>query len=49
MTPSLLNITPERAAAVAAKAETASALLADIAADWSPAASPTASAPRTWC
>jgi phosphoadenosine phosphosulfate reductase len=37
MTPSLLNITPERAAAVAAKAETASALLADIAADWSPA------------
>lgn len=38
MTPALLNITPELAASTAAKAETARALLADIAGSWSPAA-----------
>ncbi|WP_170873101.1 phosphoadenylyl-sulfate reductase [Azonexus hydrophilus] len=38
MTPALLNITPELAASTAAKAETARALLADIAGNWSPAA-----------
>jgi len=37
MTPSLLNITPELTASVAAKTAAAQALLADIAADWSPA------------
>ena len=37
MTPSLLNITPELTASVAAKTIAAQALLADIAADWSPA------------
>mgnify|MGYP006325998049 FL=1 len=36
MTPSLLNITPELTASVAAKTTAAQALLADIAADWSP-------------
>ena len=36
MTPSLLNITPELTASVAAKTAAAQALLADIAADWSP-------------
>jgi len=38
MTPALLNITPELAASTAAKADTARALLADIAGQWSPAA-----------
>lgn len=38
MTPALLNITPELAASTTAKAETARALLADIAGSWSPAA-----------
>ncbi|MDP3537635.1 MAG: phosphoadenylyl-sulfate reductase [Azonexus sp.] len=37
MTPSLLNITPELTASVAAKTLTAQALLADIAGKWSPA------------
>ena len=37
MTPSLLNITPELTASVAAKTSLAQALLAEIAADWSPA------------
>ncbi len=37
MTPSLLNITPELTASVAARTAAAQALLADIAADWSPA------------
>ena len=37
MTPSLLNITPELSASVAARTVAAQALLADIAADWSPA------------
>ncbi len=37
MTPSLLNITPELTASVAAKATAAQALLADIAGNWSPA------------
>lgn len=37
MTPNLLNITPELTASVAAKTAAAQALLADIAADWSPA------------
>ncbi|MBP5998422.1 MAG: phosphoadenylyl-sulfate reductase [Azonexus sp.] len=37
MTPSLLNITPELTTSVAAKTAAAQALLADIAADWSPA------------
>ena len=37
MTPSLLNITPELTASVAAKTAAAQALLADIAANWSPA------------
>ena len=37
MTPSLLNITPELTASVAAKTIAAQALLAEIAADWSPA------------
>ena len=36
MTPSLLNITPELTASVAAKTTAAQALPADIAADWSP-------------
>ena len=36
MTPSLLNITPELTASVAAKTAAAQALLADIAANWSP-------------
>ena len=38
MNPTLLNVTPELAAAVTAKAADAQALLAGIAADWSPAA-----------
>ncbi|MBK7898664.1 MAG: phosphoadenylyl-sulfate reductase [Azonexus sp.] len=38
MTPNMLNLTAELAHAVAAKAEKAQALLATIAADWSPAA-----------
>src|SRR5574343_991009 len=38
MTPSLLKITPELTASVAAKTATAKALLADIAGSWSPAA-----------
>ncbi len=37
MTPNLLNITPELTASVAAKTAAAQALLADIAAEWSPA------------
>lgn len=37
MTPALLNITPELTASVAIKTAAAQALLADIAADWSPA------------
>ena len=37
MTPSLLNITPELTASVAAKTAAAQALLADIAGNWSPA------------
>ena len=37
MSPGLLNITPELTASVAAKTIAAQALLADIAADWSPA------------
>jgi hypothetical protein len=37
MTPSLLNITPELTASVAAKTVAAQALLAEIAGDWSPA------------
>ncbi len=37
MTPSLLNITPELTASVAAKTVAAQALLADIAGNWSPA------------
>lgn len=37
MTPSLLNITPELTASVAAKTLAAQALLADIAGNWSPA------------
>jgi hypothetical protein len=37
MTPSLLNITPELTASVAAKTVVAQALLAEIAGDWSPA------------
>jgi phosphoadenosine phosphosulfate reductase len=37
MTPSLLNITPELTASVAEKTRAAQALLANIAADWSPA------------
>ena len=37
MTPSLLNITPELTASVAEKTIAVQALLADIAADWSPA------------
>ncbi len=38
MTPSLLKITPELTASVAAKTATAQALLADIAGNWAPAA-----------
>lgn len=38
MTPALLNITPELTASVATKAKAAQSLLADIAANWSPAA-----------
>jgi len=38
MTPSLLNITPELTASVAAKTAAAKTLLADIAGSWSPAA-----------
>ncbi|MBS1140875.1 MAG: phosphoadenylylsulfate reductase (thioredoxin) [Proteobacteria bacterium] len=38
MTPSLLNITPELTASVAAKTKTVKALLADIASNWSTAA-----------
>ncbi|HQU78570.1 MAG TPA: phosphoadenylyl-sulfate reductase [Azonexus sp.] len=38
MTPSLLNITPELTASVAAKTAAAQALLADIAANWAPVA-----------
>ncbi|MCB4361447.1 phosphoadenylyl-sulfate reductase [Quatrionicoccus australiensis] len=38
MTPSLLKITPELTASVAAKTATAQALLADIAGNWTPAA-----------
>jgi phosphoadenosine phosphosulfate reductase len=38
MTPSLLNVTPELSASVAAKTAAAHALLADIAGRWSPAA-----------
>ena len=38
MTPSLLNITPELSASVAAKTAAAHALLTDIAGHWSPAA-----------
>lgn len=38
MTPSLLNITPELTASVAAKTKTVKALLADIATNWSSAA-----------
>jgi len=38
MTPSLLNITPELTASVAAKTAAVQALLADIAGHWSPAA-----------
>ncbi|HZX31316.1 MAG TPA: phosphoadenylyl-sulfate reductase [Rhodocyclaceae bacterium] len=37
MIPSMLNITPELAASTAAKTDLAHALLADIAANWSPA------------
>src|SRR5574343_467390 len=37
MTPSLLNITPELTASVATKTQAVNALLADIAANWSPA------------
>jgi len=37
MTPSLLNITPELTASVATKTSAARTLLAEIAADWSPA------------
>jgi phosphoadenosine phosphosulfate reductase len=37
MIPSMLNVTPELAASTAAKTEHAKALLADIAASWSPA------------
>lgn len=37
MTPSLLNITPELTASVAAKTTAAQSLLADIAGNWSPA------------
>ncbi|MGE5491691.1 MAG: phosphoadenylyl-sulfate reductase [Actinomycetota bacterium] len=37
MIPSMLNITPELAASTAAKTDKAHALLADIAANWSPA------------
>lgn len=37
MTPNLLKITPELTASVAARTAAAQALLADIAADWSPA------------
>ena len=37
MSPSLLNITPELTASVATKTQAVSALLADIAANWSPA------------
>lgn len=48
MTPNMLNLTAELAHAVAAKAEKAQALLATIAADWSPPPSPTAWAPKTW-
>ncbi|MBS1189353.1 MAG: phosphoadenylylsulfate reductase (thioredoxin) [Rhodocyclaceae bacterium] len=38
MTPNMLNLTPELTASIAAKAEKAQALLAEIARDWSPAA-----------
>lgn len=38
MTPALLNITPELTASVATKAKAAQSLLADIAANWLPAA-----------
>ena len=37
MSPSLLNITPELSASIATKTQAVTALLADIAANWSPA------------